>query len=103
MYNIVFSKKVESSIKSYTDTYREYFEKLYEDSWIWSHKKIVDWYKSEALNRYIEIMDIIESTLSHSIVSYSKNETIIKWRSRILLISFSDLWDIRTINSLEIR
>ena len=103
MYNIVFSKKVESSIKSYTDTYREYFEKLYEVSWIWSHKKIVDWYKSEALNRYIEIMDIIESTLSHSIVSYSKNETIIKWRSRILLISFSDLWDIRTINSLEIR
>ncbi len=64
---------------------------------------IISGYRAEAIKRYEEIFDIIEACLEKEILSYMKDETIIKWRSRVLLVSFEDKDDIRTVINIQIR
>lgn len=103
MLKVNFSSKATKSLKQYSDNYLNYYEDLYSDSWIWSQDKIIDWYILESIQRYNEIVDSIEAKLGEDIVSYNDNEVIIRWRSKILLVSFKDAWDTRIITDIEIR
>jgi len=103
MYKILFHTKASGSIKLYTDLYRNYYKELFIDTEIWSVEQIVDGYNQESRKRYQEIADIIEQTLSNPIISYSKNETLIKWKSKILLVSFQEKGDTRIITDISIR
>ena len=64
---------------------------------------IIEGYQAEAIKRYEEIFDIIEVHLEKDIMSYMRNETIIKWRSRALFLSFEDEGNIRTVTHIQIR
>lgn len=103
MFKIVFSPEVVQVVQTYIVRYMSYYEDLYGDSDIWWEEQIIEGYRAEATSRYDEIFSIIESSLEWEIVSYVKNETIIRWRTKVLLASFSDEDDIRSITHLEIR
>lgn len=103
MYKILISPDAINTIKEYSTKYRSYFENIYLDSWIWSQDKIIDWYKAESVTRYKEIRTVIKKHLENNIVSYVNNEAILKWRSKILLVSFIEQWNTRIITDIEIR
>lgn len=103
MYKITFTGKALDEIDKYSKSYKNYYKKLYEDSWIWAEKQIKDAYVKESIFRYDEIVENISLKLSASIVTYPNNQAIIRWRSKILLVSFKDRWDTRTITDLKIR
>jgi len=53
--------------------------------------------------RYHEIADAIQEKLSDMIISYTENETIIRWRTKILIVNFSEKDNTRTVTDLDIR
>ena len=103
MYKILFNKKSLSQTNNYVKNYRSYHENVYQDSWIWSEDIIIDSYRKESIFRYDEILDTILNKLSTSVISYPNNKVVIRWRSKILLVSFIEKWDMRTIIDIEIR
>lgn len=103
MHKIVFWEKFWESLENYIDMYLKYYETIFSDTGIWSQDAIIENYKLDSQKRYTEIVDIIEKKLSNPIISYQDNSTIIRWRSKILLVSFRDEWDSRIITDLEIR
>jgi hypothetical protein len=103
MHKVIFSLEAISMVQSYIRRYRLYYEELYSDSGLWNEDMIIEGYRAEAIKRYEEIFDIIEVHLEKEIVSYMRDETIIKWRSRVLLVSFEDEGNIRTITHIQIR
>lgn len=103
MPKVIFSIKATKTLKQYSDNYLNYYEELYSDSWIWSQETIIDWYIRESIQRYNEIADTIELKLEQDIVSYSGSEVVIRWRTKILLVTFKDEWNSRTITDIEIR
>jgi len=46
---------------------------------------------------------VISDKLSNPVISYSEQQTIIRWKSKILLVSFRDENETRNITDLEIR
>ena len=103
MYKIIFSENFWNTLGKYSDSYLNYFEELYSDSWIWSEDIIIDYYGKESRIRYTEIVDIVEEKLSNPLISYHNQTAIIRWRSKILLVSFIDDENTRIITDLEIR
>jgi hypothetical protein len=103
MYKILFTEGAYHKIDMYSLQYRKYFEELYGDTWIWNERTILDNYTLEAEERYFQIVDTISEKLSNSHISFKDNETLIKWRSKILLVSFIDSKDTRIITDLDIR
>ena len=103
MYKIQINQRVIEKIKNYTENYRVFFEEAYKDSWIWSEDTIIESYIKESDNRYFEIKNLLKEKLEQSIISYLHKTTIIKWRSKILLVSFSEKWNTKTITDIEIR
>lgn len=102
MFNIQFDKKALSKVDSYVISYRSHFEEMYFDSWLWQVEKIIENYYLESEERYFQILDTIENKLSDTIITYPKNEAIIKWRSKTLFVSLKDEWGTRIITDLEI-
>lgn len=96
-------EKAVAKIKKYTEDYRAYFEEVYKDSWIWSEDTIIQTYLQESENRYLEIRTILKTKLESEVISYKNNSAIIKWKSKILLVTFKDNWNSRTITDIEIR
>jgi hypothetical protein len=90
MFKISISPKAYLKIDMYVLKYREYFEELFQDSGIWEEQKIIHNYQLDSEERYFQILDTLESTLSNPLISYQNNTTIIRWRSKILLVSFRD-------------
>ena len=103
MKKIIITQEVFEVVELYVRKYRFYYQDLFEDTGIWNAKQIVQWYQNESIRRYSEILEVISGKLSNSIISYSDNTTLIRWRSKILLVSFVDEWDTRIITDLEIR
>ena len=64
---------------------------------------ILSSYRDESKNRRQEILDLIEENLSNELITYLVNTTIVRWRSKILLINFEDEGDTRIVTHLEIR
>jgi hypothetical protein len=103
MHKVTFHKTALIQVDIYIESYRTYHENVYQDSWIWSEDIIIDSYKKESIFRYDEILEIISNTLSNPIVSFTMNKSVIRWRTKILLVSFRDSWETRTITDIEIR
>ncbi len=58
MHKVLFKLNVFEYLSWYFRIYREYYENLYKDSWIWSENKIIDWYIQESIQRKKEIIKI---------------------------------------------
>lgn len=103
MFKVYLEPQAYHKIDSYIISYSNYFERLFQDSWVWEESTIISNYCIESEERYFQILKALELKLSNPIISYSNNEAIIKWRSKILLVSFREKWDTRTITHIEIR
>lgn len=103
MFKVNILPRAYQKIDMYVLNYRNYFEDLYRDSGIWNEEKIISSYCQEAEERYFHILDILSEKLSNPIISYPDNTTLIRWRSKILLVSFIDDENTRIITDLEIR
>ena len=107
MYKVLFTNKSINYLWNYFSKYREYYQNLYEDSWLWSEKHIIESYINEAKNRKIEILDVIEKTLKEENILWRKehNSIIIKWRTKYLFIDFSEDQNLkeRFVYSVSIR
>jgi len=103
MYKVNVTKRVIEKIQKYIKSYRWYHEDLYLDSGVWNEELIIDGYFQEAKNRYKEIRFTLENKISQAIPSYLNNQAIIRWRSKILVVSFRERDDTRIITDLEIR
>ena len=103
MFKVIFSKKTLEKIDIYISAYRQYHEEIYQDSWIRSERQIIDGYAEESKYRYFEMLEILERNMSENIISYPNNQAIIRWRSKILLVSFTTTQDTRIITDIEIR
>lgn len=101
--DIQIEQNVYEIIEQYVRRYRIYYQELFEDSGVWNRAEIIAWYEKESIIRYSEILDMIEEKISNSVITYIDNTAIIRWRSKILLVSFRDEWNIRIITHLEIR
>lgn len=103
MKKIEYTLEVHDAINFYTDSYRRYYEELYSDTGLWWLDMILSSYRDESKNRRQEILDLIEESLSNELITYLVNTTIVRWRSKILLITFEDEGDARIVTHLEIR
>lgn len=103
MYKIRLTESALQNIKEYSSNYRKYYEELYQDTGLWWEDIIIQNYISEAENRYREIRVSLVSKLANSMIVYPDNQTIIRWRSKVILVSWEDDGDTRVITSLEIR
>ena len=103
MPKVIFENTALEGINQYIERYTLYFEELYSDTGLWWEREIIENYKKEGYARYDAIIDMIESTVSNDIVSYTQSETHIRWKSKILLVQFRDKEDVRIIEKIEIR
>lgn len=103
MYKIIFHKIALTKVDIFIESYRTHHEKVYKDSWIWSEDVIIDSYMKESIFRYDEILEIITRKLSNPVVSFTMNQSVIRWRTKIILVTFKDDWNSRTITDIEIR
>lgn len=100
---VIYSIKAKLVLLEYSEKYKKYYNELFKDSWIWSQNVILEKYNFDAKLRIEEIVDLIEEKLSDDLIKYSDNIAKIKWRSRTLIIKFTDIWEERKINYLEIK
>lgn len=107
MYKVLFNLSVLDYLSGYFKLYREYYENIYKDSWIWSENQIIDWYINESGQRKKEIINLIEDYLSEERILWKKlqNNIILKWKSKYIFIEWGeDNWlKIRYITNIEIR
>lgn len=102
MYKIVYSSLVSETIQNYTNSFLKYYSELYKDSWIWSHEKIIDNYRRESFKRYTEIFNAIEKHLSQDFIHFPNNVAKLRWRSKILTITFTETEHTRIITELSV-
>ncbi len=103
MYKVVFDVRALLGVDQYIEQYTKYYEHLYSDSGIWSEDQIIEQYRLEWYARYDEIIDTITMTLQTDVVSYMQDKTLIRWRTKVILLSFQDIWDLRRVIEIEIR
>lgn len=105
MRKIQYTTNPINAIDMYTIHYREYYENLYSDTGIYWERQIIENYFQGAIDRQVEIYDLIEERLSPDIVLWrtSENSLFISWRSKILFIAWEDEWDIRVVTDLLIQ
>lgn len=103
MLKIQISVRSLKKIERYLEKYSSFYEWMYSDTWIINESAIRETYEQEAISRFYEIEKLLKDKLSHWIITYQNNESIIRWRSKILIVSFKDIWDSRIITDLEIR
>lgn len=100
---IIYSEKVEKILEKYIENFNSYYENLYSDSWIWSEEIIIKSYKKEAFDRKDDIINTINKKLWDTIIVYSENKAILKWRRKFLIVEFFDYNWYRIIFDLEIK
>ncbi len=105
MYKIEYTTNPINAIDTYTIQYREYYEDLYSDTGIYGERQIVENYLQSAIDRQVEIYDLIEQRLSPDIVlgRTIENTLFLSWRSKTLFVAWEDEWDIRIVTDLLIR
>ncbi|MBS9775321.1 hypothetical protein KGV52_01250 [Candidatus Gracilibacteria bacterium] len=103
MKHIILTRKVLSVVQRYADNFTKYYADFYADSGLWMEKQIIYSYEQEANKRYDEIIFTIQNHLSNDIISYPNNIAKIKWKSRTLIVTFSEEENIRIIEDLVIR
>lgn len=81
-----------NAIDTYTIQYREYYEDLYSDTGIYGERQIIENYLQSAIDRQVEIYDLIEQRLSPDIVlgRTIENTLFLSWRSKTLFIAWED-------------
>jgi len=103
MFKVTFTENAYQGIDMYVYRYRSYFENLYKDTGVWEENTIIDNYIIESEERYFQIVDTIAKVLQDDIITYTQNETLIKWRSKILLVFFQEKENTRIITGISIR
>lgn len=92
MFKVFYDEWVMDYLSLYFKLYRQYFETLYEDSWIWSEEVIVDSYIQEAKQRKKEIIELMKKILSQEIVFWKtyNNTIVLKWKTKCIFINFKE-------------
>ncbi len=103
MYKVIFESESTINIDKYIRQYTSYYEDLYCDSGIWSENQIIESYRSEWYDRYDEIIDTMVHTLQNDIISYVNHETIVRWRTKVLIVKFRYEWKNCIVTHIEIR
>ena len=107
MYNVEIRNKPLKYLKTFFRKYREYYEFLYEDSWLWSEEQIIEWYFLESDKRIDEIFKLIKNKLSDESVLWRtlENTIFIRWRTKYIFIKWNENKNIKTryITNIEIR
>ncbi len=107
MYKVFYEEWVMDYLSLYFKIYRQYFEELYEDSWIWSEDIIVNSYIQESKQRKKEIIELIKKILSQKIVYWKtyNNTVVLKWKTKYIFIDFKENITIkeRYVIKIEIR
>jgi hypothetical protein len=105
MPKIILSPGSQSSIIRYLQLYRNYFTELYTDTGIFSEDQILQYYEEQATQREREILKCIQEKLTpiHVFGKTPQNSILVHWRSKVIIISWTDLGDIRTVESVIIR
>lgn len=104
MYKVEISKKAIWKIDTYIARYVRYYDEMFSDSWILNENQIIQMYIEESRVRYQEIKQILQDKLSNPHISYIKNTVVLRWRSKVLIVSFEDSNNfVRRIIDLEIR
>lgn len=107
MYRVFLSTETIEYLSTYFDKYRDYYEKIYQDSWIWSENQIIDSYYNESKMRKQEIFDLLKNTLKEEKVLWKtpSNTIVIKWRTKYLIVEWSedDISKKRIIDKVDIR
>ena len=107
MYKIFFTKKSSEYILNYFENYRKYYEKLFEDSWIWSENQIINSYIDESLNRHNELKNLIVKSIKEEKIFWRTNDNtiVISWRTKYIFLNFEENLDLkqRYILNISIR
>jgi hypothetical protein len=107
MYKVFYDDWVMKYLSSYFNLYREYYENLYEDSWIWSEDMIIEWYINESKQRKNEIIDLLDSCLSEESILWKRmtNSIVLKWKTKYLFIDWKEHVENkqRIITNIDIR
>ena len=107
MYKVYINDTVFEYLSLYIIKYREYYEELYKDSWVWSELQIIDWYINESKQRKTEIIELLKNNFSENIIFWrqNNNEVILKWRTKYLFLKWNEniTKKERYISYIEIR
>ncbi len=107
MYKVKFNLKIQEYLSWYFKLYREYYENLYKDSWLWNESQIITWYINESIKRKEEIIYLIAYKISSENILWRtlENTIIINWRTKYIFIEWDENIDLKTryIISIEIR
>ena len=107
MYQIQYNKKVENYLSKYFKIYREYYENLYMDSWLWNENQIIKWYIDESINRKNDIITSINNIIWEDEVLWKTldNTIFITWRKKYIFVEWLDdnINKTRYIKNIEIR
>lgn len=68
MRKIEYTTNPINAIDMYTIHYREYYENLYSDTGIYGERQIIENYLKGAIDRQLEIYNLIEERLSPDVV-----------------------------------
>ena len=105
MYRVEFEEEVYNYLAIYFSKFSQYYEILYEDSWLWNENLIIDGYIREANLRKEDIILSLEKYLSQNLVLWrrTESESIYRWRTKYIFIKWRQEWKLRIVEYIEIR
>ncbi len=103
MKKIIFKWNALEKVNIYSENYSNYYEELYQDSWLWNENQIIEWYREEWKRRQSSIFKTIANHLQNEIITFPNNEALIRWRTKIIIVKFFDDGDLRVVEDLDIR
>ncbi|MCH8518307.1 hypothetical protein LAT59_00890 [Candidatus Gracilibacteria bacterium] len=105
MYKVEFEEGVYDYLTAYFTSFCRYYESLYEDSGLWNEDMIIDGYVREANLRKDDIIFSLEKYLSQDIIlgRRTDSESIYRWRTKYIFITWIQEGNMRIVKHIEIR
>lgn len=91
-FQVVLSEIVRDKIDRYIHAYEFFFEKLYEDTGIWSEDQIRENYRKQARERKEKVLGKLQFVFSQEIILGRTSETthIILFENKVLIVTYSE-------------
>lgn len=91
-YQVALSSLVRDQIDRYIHAYAMFFDKLYEDTGIWSEDQIREHYVRQAIERKEKILGKVQDVFSQDKIFGRVSETVhvILFEQKVLIITYSE-------------
>ena len=91
-FQVVLSSTARDQIDRYIHAYAIFFDKLYEDTGIWSENQIREHYVRQAVERKEKILDKIQNAFSPDKILGRVSETVhvILFEQKVLIVTYSE-------------